>query len=198
MAVTAARRAARDAGQQPPDGPLTRQALEEFRRTEVAAARRRQTRGLTADECDAILATCTRRRRSGRGLERKETAERRGLIDGAIVGLLFHGALRRSEVAALRWADVDLSDGVQHLRVRPGPSARLRPRRAEPGEPDVRAGGRRAAGTTVRCWAARATGCSGGRPWAGDGRRQGSPQHRPRIAYRYRATAPRAAVAPAE
>ena len=80
----------------------------------------------------------------------------------------------------------------------PGPSARLRPRRAEPGEPDVRAGGRRAAGTTVRCWAARATGCSGGRPWAGDGRRQGSPQHRPRIAYRYRATAPRAAVAPAE
>ena len=34
---------------------------------------------------------------------------RRGLIDGAIVALLFHGALRRSEVAALRWADVDLS-----------------------------------------------------------------------------------------
>ena len=44
-------------------------------------------------------------------LEREETAERRGLVDGAIVGLLFHGALRRSEVAALRWTDVDLSDG---------------------------------------------------------------------------------------
>ena len=46
-----------------------------------------------------------------RGLERPETAERRGLVDGALVALLFHGALRRSEVAALRWADVDLSDG---------------------------------------------------------------------------------------
>ena len=43
-----------------------------------AHARRGQTRGLTADECAAILATCTRRRRSGCGLEREETAERRG------------------------------------------------------------------------------------------------------------------------
>ena len=34
-----------------------------------------------------------------------------GLVDGAIVDLLFHGALRRSEVAALCWADVDFSDG---------------------------------------------------------------------------------------
>ena len=55
MAVTAARRAARDAGQQPPGRPLTRQALEDFRGTEVAAARRGQTPGLTADECAAIL-----------------------------------------------------------------------------------------------------------------------------------------------
>ena len=39
------------------------------------------------------------------------TAERRGLVDGAIVALLFHGALRRSEVASLHWADVDFSDG---------------------------------------------------------------------------------------
>ena len=36
---------------------------------------------------------------------------RRGLVDGAIVALVFHGALRRSEVAALRWTDVDLSVG---------------------------------------------------------------------------------------
>ena len=35
-----------------------------------------------------------------RGLERPKTAERRGLVDGALVALLFHGALRRSEVAA--------------------------------------------------------------------------------------------------
>ena len=94
-----------------PAGPLTRQALADFRGTEGAAERRGQTPGLTADECAAILATCTQRRRTGRGLEREETAERRGLVDGAVVGLLFHGALRRSEVAALCWTDVDLSDG---------------------------------------------------------------------------------------
>ena len=58
-----------------------------------------------------MLAASTRRRRTGRGLERPETAERRGLVDAAIVALLFHGALRRSEVAALRWADVELADG---------------------------------------------------------------------------------------
>ena len=45
------------------------------------------------------------------GLERAETAERRGLVDAAIVALLFHGALRRSEVAVLCWADVELADG---------------------------------------------------------------------------------------
>ena len=48
-----------------------------------------------------ILATCTQRRRTGRGLEREEAAERRGLVDGADRAPL-HGALRRSEVAALR------------------------------------------------------------------------------------------------
>ena len=108
LVVAAVRRAARDAGEGPPAGPLTRQALEGFRRapTGDVPARRGQARGLTAEECAAVLATCLRPRRTGRGLERPATAERRGLIDGAIVALLFHGALRRSEVAGLRWADV--------------------------------------------------------------------------------------------
>ena len=66
---------------------------------------------LTADECATVLATCLYPRRTGRGLERPKTAERRGLVDGAIIALLFHGALRRSEVAALCWADVDFRDG---------------------------------------------------------------------------------------
>ena len=112
LVVAAVRRAAHDANENAPDGPLTRQTLEGFRRTAAAAgapAHRSLARGLTAEECDAVLAACCRRRRTGSGLEREETAMRRGLIDGAIVALLFHGALRRSEVAALRWADVDLS-----------------------------------------------------------------------------------------
>ena len=112
LAVAAVRRAARDAGENTQDGPLTRQALDHFRRDgNDNAPARGQVRGLTAEECAAVLATCTRPRRTGRGLERPETAERRGLVDAAIVALLFHGALRRSEVAALRWADVDLADG---------------------------------------------------------------------------------------
>ena len=114
MVVAAVKRAARDAGTAAPIGPLTRHALEGFRRTGAADApsRRGQARGLTAHECAIVLATCLHPRRTGRGLERPKTAERRGLVDGAIVALLFHGALRRSEVAALCWADVDFSDGA--------------------------------------------------------------------------------------
>ena len=82
--------------------------LEDFRRKTGSDAPRRP--GLTADECAAVLEACMHPRRSGRGLKRAETAERRGLVDGALVALLFHDALRRSEVAALRWADVDLPD----------------------------------------------------------------------------------------
>ena len=86
--------AARDAGAEPPAGPLTSQALDGFRRFAAAdaPARRGQARGITAEECAAVLATCGRPRRTGRGLERPETAERRGLVDAAIVALLFHGA----------------------------------------------------------------------------------------------------------
>ena len=100
-------------GEEPPAGSLTGQALEGFRRSAAAdaTALRGQARGLTAEECAAVLATCGRPRRTGRGLERAETAERRGLVDAAIVALLFHGALRRSKVAVLRWADVELADG---------------------------------------------------------------------------------------
>ena len=113
MVVATVKRSARDASTAVPIGPLTRRALEGFRRTDAADAppRRGQARGLTADECATVLATCLRPRRTGRGLERPKTAERRGLVDGAIVALLFHGALRRSGVAALCWADVDFSDG---------------------------------------------------------------------------------------
>ena len=114
IVVAAVRQAARDAGRSQPDGPLTRQAMESFRRAAAAAgasAHRSLARGLTAEECDRVLAACCRPRRTGRGVERDELAVRRGLVDGAVVALVFHGALRRGEVAALRWADVDLSAG---------------------------------------------------------------------------------------
>ena len=110
LTVSAVRRDARDAGRKDVTGPLTDGVLRDFRRKTGPDAPRRP--GLTAEECAAVLAACARRRRTGRGLERPDKAERRGLVDGTIVALLFHGALRRSELAALRWADVDLSGGV--------------------------------------------------------------------------------------
>ena len=111
LVVSAVRRAARGAGERAPDGPLTQQALEDFRRRAAATGRRSLTRELTAEECDAVLATCCYPRRAGSRVESEETARRRGLVDGAIAALVFHGALRCSEVAALRWTDVDLSGG---------------------------------------------------------------------------------------
>ena len=67
---------------------------------------------LSADGLAAILATADRPRTDGRGVESHTTAQRRGRLDAVIAGLLFMGGRRRSEVAALRWADVtDASDG---------------------------------------------------------------------------------------
>ena len=114
IVLAAVRRAARDAGTRQPDGPLTRQAIENFRRAAEAAGsstRPSLARGLTAEECDRVLAACCRPRRTGRGVERDDAALRRGLVDGAIVALVFHGALRCGELATLRWTDVALSAG---------------------------------------------------------------------------------------
>ena len=72
MAVAAVTRAASDAGEAVPVGPFTRHAIEGFRRTAAGDAppRRGQARGLTADECATVLATCLRPRRE-RSAERK-------------------------------------------------------------------------------------------------------------------------------
>ena len=135
IVVAAVRGAARHAGRRQPDGPLTRQAMESFRRAVAAAGVSGGSStacGLTADECDRVLAACCRPRHSGRGVESDEAAMRRGLVDGAIVALVFHAALRRSEVAALRWADLSAGDDIVVVRV-PLP----RTNRAEDGD-DVR------------------------------------------------------------
>ena len=45
-------------------------------------------------------------------MESKETAERRGVVDAAIVAVLFQAGLRRCEAEALVWADIeDAADG---------------------------------------------------------------------------------------
>ena len=75
-------------------------------------AGRGQADPLTADDVAAILATASIPRRTGRGMESEAAAADRGAIDKALVAVLFQGGLRRSEAAALRWADVqDATDG---------------------------------------------------------------------------------------
>ena len=49
--------------------------------------------------------SCNNARR-GRGVESDQVAAARGRLDAVIAGLLFMGGMRRSEVSALRWADV--------------------------------------------------------------------------------------------
>ena len=60
----------------------------------------------------AILASARKSRKRGRGWESAPLAHRRGTVDIAITGLLFHGGLRRSEAADLEWRDVAESTHV--------------------------------------------------------------------------------------
>ena len=111
LAVAAVRFRATLAGQPAPAGAATARVLGGYRRT-AADRGRGQAAPLRADGLAAILATAERPRTDGRGVESHTTAHRRGRTDAVIAGLLFMGGLRRSEVAALRWADVtDARDG---------------------------------------------------------------------------------------
>ena len=50
-------------------------------------------------------------------MESPTQAHRRGAVDAAIAGLLFQGGLRRSEAAALTWADVSPATDADGLLV---------------------------------------------------------------------------------
>lgn len=97
----------------------------EVKRTLKGATRRRgssqkQAKGLTAEAFDAIEATA-RRPRVGRGgrRERPCAANRRGMLDIALVSLMRDAMLRVSEAAALTWADITtLRDGSGRLLIR--------------------------------------------------------------------------------
>ncbi len=111
MAVAAARLRAKLAGEPDPAGERTARVLAGYRRT-AAGRGRGQAPPFTAADLAAVLATCSRSRRRGRGVESDQVALERGRVDAVIAGLLFMAGMRRSEVAALRWADVaDSTDG---------------------------------------------------------------------------------------
>ena len=81
-------------------------SLAGYRRT-AGDRGRGQARPFGAADLAAVLATCHRPRRRGRGVESDPVASERGRLDAVIAGLLFMAGMRRSEVSALHWADVD-------------------------------------------------------------------------------------------
>ena len=70
----------------------------------------RQAGALTADVLAVIRLTAVQPRKRGRGFETAEQAEERGKFDVALVAALSDADLRRSEAAALTWADVQRWD----------------------------------------------------------------------------------------
>ena len=75
----------------------------------------RQVAGLTAEALIAIRATA----RHPRGRESTVAAVARGRLDVALAGLLADAGLRRSEAAALTWADIERApDGSGRVTVR--------------------------------------------------------------------------------
>ena len=110
-AVAAVRFRARLAGEPSAAGERTARILGGYRRT-ASDRGRGQTRGFGAADLAAVLATCHRPRRGGRGVESDPVARERGRLDAVIAGLLFMAGMRRSEVSALHSADVaDAADG---------------------------------------------------------------------------------------
>ena len=111
MAVAAACFRAKLSGESTPAGERTARVLAGYRRT-ASDRGRGQAQPFGASDLAAVLATCHRPRRRGRGVESEEVALERGRLDAVIAGLLFMAGMRRSEVSALRWADiVESTDG---------------------------------------------------------------------------------------
>lgn len=106
MAVAAARFRARLRGQPDPAGERTARVLAGYRRT-AGDRGRGQARPFSTADLAAVLATCRRPRRNRRGVESEQAATERGRVDAVIAGLLFMAGMRRSEVSALRWNDLD-------------------------------------------------------------------------------------------
>ncbi len=116
-AVAAVRFRARLAEQPDPVGPVADRALKGFSRAGRAERGRGQVPCLDLDAIAQIMAVADRPRRTGRGTESEAVARRRGAVDRAIVGTMFQACLRRSELAALQWRDVQPSSLLNAYRV---------------------------------------------------------------------------------
>ena len=79
-----------------------------------------QARGLSASHLAAIRATACQPRSGPAGrTESEKMAQRRGMVDIALASVMRDALLRRSEAAALRWADVRfMDDGTARITIR--------------------------------------------------------------------------------
>ena len=119
LVVAAVQFRAKIAGTPSPVGEVARRTLAGIRK-DGRERGRGQARAVTYDQVIRMQAVAAQPRRRGRGMESPEVATRRGSEDAALVGLAFQAGLRRSEIAALRWADIQPSgiEGAVLVRVR--------------------------------------------------------------------------------
>ncbi len=119
LAVAAVQFRAKIAGTRSPVGEVARRTLAGIRK-DGRERGRGQARAVTYDQVIRMQAVACQPRRRGRGMESPEVATRRGSEDAALVGLAFQAGLRRSEIAALRWADIQPSgiEGAVLVHVR--------------------------------------------------------------------------------
>ena len=105
LVVAAVQFRAKIAGARSQVGEVARRTLAGIRK-EGRERGRGQARAVTYDQVIRMQAVAAQPRRRGRGMESPDVATRRGAEDAALVGLAFQAGLRRSEIAALAWADV--------------------------------------------------------------------------------------------
>ena len=115
--LSAVRNFAEHHGVPSPDGPRTVAALKRIKLT-CADCGQGQVPSATAEDVDAIVRTAGEPRTHANGRrESPRHAERRGLLELALIAVLFMGALRVSEAAALRWRDVTMAGDGQGVHI---------------------------------------------------------------------------------
>ena len=179
QAIRAAHLEAGDADPSASEG--VRRVLRGLSRQRAGQGGRRQAAALTAEALAAIRATAGNRRTGPTNRTESPRAARiRGAVDVALASVMRDAMLRRSEAAALEWADVELRpDGSGRLRVRrsktdqqgegavqylgKGTAAAVREIRPENPDPDARVFGLRSGRSVARRLAAmaRAAGLEG-------------------------------------
>lgn len=110
LAFSAIKRAAKRAGIQT-NWKYTTETLAGIRRTGKDRGRG-QSAPLTYENFITLLNTCDKPRKRARKHETAQQARDRALVDRVIISLLFMAGMRRSEVADLRWGDVQ--DGADN------------------------------------------------------------------------------------